>query len=79
MQLMGGDCFRWHLGNGIKVFFWEDLWFEDAPLMKKILRLYRIFNLKHCSVNSFLLQCATSVKADKLWSRPLIDRDDNDV
>lgn len=47
----------------------------DGPLASKLVRLYRISNLKHSSVRSFLDISKGSVHNAILWTRPLIDRD----
>ena len=64
--------FTWILGNGNKILFWEDCWFEDSPLMGKFSRLYSLSKLKEHSVSSFIQSWFTSYSTkDNIWRRTL--------
>jgi hypothetical protein len=36
--------FRWRIGNGKRVRFWEDQWFENCNLAIQFLEVYSIVN-----------------------------------
>jgi hypothetical protein len=43
--------YRWVLGDGCKVKFWEDTWFGSAPLAMQIWDMYKICNEKTKTVS----------------------------
>jgi hypothetical protein len=45
--------YRWVVGNMLKIHFWEDTWFDTAPLAVQFWDLYRICNEKQRSCLKF--------------------------
>lgn len=78
-QFLNQQCFKWILGNGESIYFWEDYWTEGGPLMFKLPRMYRISKLKHSSVHCFLENWERFGGGDLIWSRRLHSRDHDDV
>jgi hypothetical protein len=46
---------RFKVQDGIRIRFWEDLWIENEPLMKKYPSLYNIVMEKNLSVAQVLV------------------------
>jgi hypothetical protein len=44
--------YRWHVGNGIRVLFWEDTWIGNCCLAVAFWDLYVIANEHHCTIAS---------------------------
>lgn len=65
----------WKVRNGSTIYFWEDFWHEEGPLMSKFPKLYRISLYKHSSVRCFLGKCQVSVSSAFIWNRSFIERD----
>jgi hypothetical protein len=43
--------YRWKIGNGKRIRFWEDLWFGSCSLAIQFWDIYTIINEQGCSVN----------------------------
>jgi hypothetical protein len=44
--------YRWHVGNGARVLFWEDTWIGNCCLAVAFWDLYVIANEHHCTIAS---------------------------
>jgi hypothetical protein len=44
--------YRWKVGNGKKVLFWEDIWFGNCSLAISFWDLYTIANEQNCTIDS---------------------------
>ncbi|XP_017245293.1 uncharacterized protein LOC108216944 [Daucus carota subsp. sativus] len=53
-KLVNPQNFKWRLGNGSKIYFWEDWWTEDQPLCRKFPGLYSVASVHHLLVKDFL-------------------------
>lgn len=74
--LLNQNCFKWQLKSGSSILFWEEHWQEIGRLKSLFPRLYRISNLKFCSVSQFMHHWrGHSSNSKLLWSRPLVERD----
>jgi len=47
------DCFKWGVGNGKEVKFWEDIWVGKEDPKRKFLRLFSLSNYKDANIDSF--------------------------
>lgn len=61
--------FKWIIGKGEKIFFWEDIWIGDQALSEKFPRIYSISRWKHCKVNLVLDNWAENLSMR--WTRSL--------
>lgn len=74
------DCFRWKIGNGETILFWEDNWLRQGPLMNFFPRLYRISNLKSSSVRNFHQTWLSNLNNPScLWNRNISSRDASEM
>lgn len=62
----------WEVGNGDLSLFWEDIWFEDNPLLERFQKLYSLSNLKNEVVRNIidLWECYVH-DSFVFWSRSL--------
>jgi hypothetical protein len=44
--------YRWKLGNGTRILFWEDIWFGNCSLAITYWDLYIIANKQNCSIST---------------------------
>lgn len=79
INLLSQHSFKWIINNGLKVYFWEDFWHAEGPLMKQLSRLYRLSNMKHSSVHYFIQNWNNKETFLTMWSRMFIDRDESDL
>ncbi|TYG99882.1 hypothetical protein ES288_A10G231800v1 [Gossypium darwinii] len=73
---MARNCFRWVIGNGKSVLFWEDVWCRNLSLKVEFPRLFRLATVK----NSLVYEVATNnrfeeVQWDRDFSRKLLDKE----
>lgn len=70
--LVRKDQFRWKVGNGENIFFWEDFWDNCGPLMERFLRLYALSKLKLNSLSQILqLLQGQGIETLDIWCRSL--------
>ena len=64
--------FTWSLKNGRSIFFQEDVWALDRPLMVEFRHLYSLSKLKESTVQYFMDSChGSSLKLSRFWTRSL--------
>ncbi|XP_039050056.1 uncharacterized protein LOC120191133 [Hibiscus syriacus] len=73
---MCGNSFRWQVGDGKIVLFWEDVWYGDKALRSRYPRLYRLVSRKFISVDEmFSADEWLSQDLPALFNRQLLDRE----
>ncbi|KAA3453163.1 TSL-kinase interacting protein 1-like [Gossypium australe] len=73
---MGNESFRWLVGNGNLIIFWEDIWCGDRPLRVEFPRLFRLALNKSGLVKEFLsLNGFKEINWAEFFSRSLLDRE----
>ncbi|TYI29742.1 hypothetical protein ES332_A05G338300v1 [Gossypium tomentosum] len=73
---MGIESFRWLVGNGQSILFWEDAWCGDRPLRVEFPRLFRLALNKKGNVIDFSISKGfKEVNWTDLFSRPLLERE----
>lgn len=64
--------FKWEVNNGDLALFWEDIWFEDQPLLTRFQKLFHLSKLKNQVVRNFVdLWCCYDHLSDVFRSREL--------
>ncbi|KAE8697825.1 hypothetical protein F3Y22_tig00110610pilonHSYRG00585 [Hibiscus syriacus] len=51
---MSGESFRWVVGDGKSVLFWEDVWFGESALRSRYPRIYRLALRKYITVRDMI-------------------------
>ncbi|MBA0854403.1 hypothetical protein Goshw_030035 [Gossypium schwendimanii] len=75
---MGKESFRWLVGNGNTIMFWEDIWCGERPLIVEFPRLFHLVNNKKGLVKDFLNSNGfNKVNWVDFFIRPLLDRELN--
>lgn len=70
----GIESFRWLVGNGRSILFWEDVWCGDSPLRAEFPRLFRLALNKNSLVKDFsMLNGFMEVNWADLFSCLLLD------
>ncbi|XP_063935611.1 uncharacterized protein LOC135147087 [Daucus carota subsp. sativus] len=67
--------FKWELGNGSSIYFWEDWWWGDGPLATCYSRLYSLSKLKFKSIFEFLSLWNETGSDHLLWNLNLLPSD----
>ncbi|KAK1361185.1 hypothetical protein POM88_045659 [Heracleum sosnowskyi] len=76
LEMMKGSLdifnFKWQIGNGEQVLFWEDYWFSQGTLKSLFPRLYKISNFQCTNIRAFkdLLDCYEAY-GEVFWKRKL--------
>ncbi|TYH19946.1 hypothetical protein ES288_A05G392700v1 [Gossypium darwinii] len=72
----GIESFRWLVGNGHSILFWEDVWCGDRPLRVEFPRLFRLALNKNGLVKDFSMSNGfMEVNWADFFSRPQLDRE----
>ncbi|GMI67424.1 hypothetical protein HRI_000411700 [Hibiscus trionum] len=71
---MNSNSFRWQLGDGNTILFWEDSWCDSKPLCIIYARIYRLQTRKRTTVAE-MLGDGQLQDWSNLFSRPLLDRE----
>lgn len=79
VPLLNNECFRWRLGNGIKCFFWEDIWWSDRSLASLFPRLYGLVSVKYISVASVVSLWSPDNRCSFMWTRSILERESSMV
>lgn len=58
--------FRWICGNGIRIFFWEDVWLTNTNLASRFSQLYAKFSQPHGTVVNLLEKFKTNPMSESL-------------
>lgn len=61
LPLLDRECFKWILGDGKTVMFWEDKWSPSGPLKSSLPGLFRISKLK--------IKISSSISPEKVLFR----------
>jgi hypothetical protein len=43
--------YKWHVGNGKSIKFWEDIWFGNSPLATQFWDLYFVSNQQNKTIS----------------------------
>lgn len=71
LQLVHKKC-RWIVNNGDQALFWEDIWFQDQPLLIKFKKLFQLTVLKNQVVRNIIdLWSCYNHEGEVFWSRKL--------
>nr|XP_017256449.1 PREDICTED: uncharacterized protein LOC108226007 [Daucus carota subsp. sativus] len=73
--LLKDNSFKWKLGNGESIFFWEDWWRGDRPLSSLYPRIYTLSSLKFKSVAEFLVLWTENGLNSIIWQDGIIPTD----
>lgn len=66
------EGFRWIIGNGSTILFWEDHWWGDCALVESFPRIYNLSICKSYSIKDFLDKWnSTFENVMQRWRRPL--------
>lgn len=65
------NSFKWSVGDGKKIFFWEDGWYGDQTLMEKFPKLYSLSLYKNTIISSFLQYWDNKDLVNLRWSKEL--------
>lgn len=63
--------FRWTIGDGKKIFFWEDWWTAEGDLARSYPQLYIKSNKQHTTVNLLLEIFQDNPTSEILWNSSL--------
>ncbi|KAE8681632.1 hypothetical protein F3Y22_tig00111311pilonHSYRG00173 [Hibiscus syriacus] len=77
---MSGKSFRWIVGDGKSVLFWEDMWLGESPLRSRYPRIYRLALRKYITVRDMISAGEwKNLDSSALFERQLLDREFNTV
>ncbi|XP_039040084.1 uncharacterized protein LOC120178234 [Hibiscus syriacus] len=73
---MSGESFRWVVGDGKSVLFWEDVWFGESALRSRYPRIYRLALRKYITVCDMISAGEwQNLDTTALFERQLLDRE----
>ncbi|KAL4352748.1 hypothetical protein GQ457_06G007230 [Hibiscus cannabinus] len=76
VKWLNNDSFKWLVGDGKCILFWEDVWCCEVSLRVKFTRLYRLALRKGAVVAELAVNHAfTEICWAKLFPRPLLERE----
>ena len=73
--LLDVNKFKWEIGDGKLVYFWEDWWWSEGQLAHIFPRLYEITSAKFTSIFEFLLVWRNEERDSVLWIGELLPAD----
>ncbi|KAE8726444.1 hypothetical protein F3Y22_tig00006886pilonHSYRG00006 [Hibiscus syriacus] len=73
---MSFDSFRWQVGDGKTMWFWEDVWLGEKSFMNRFPRIYRLVSRKFRTIFEVLRESEWR-DSSVLFVRQLLDRERN--
>lgn len=73
--LLNANKFKWKLGNGESIYFWEDWWWGDGPLASLFPGLYPLSSLKFKTIAEFLVLWIENGRNLTIWQDGILPSD----
>lgn len=74
-SLLRPNKFKWDLGNGSSIYFWEGWWWGDGPLASRFSRLFSLSKLRLKSISEFILLWNDNGLNSNIWNNNFLPSD----